>query len=159
VGLGPTTVVRLESTLAHEDLRYWSGPGGLLSAWAPVRPQSEARASTNGELTDDPGASRACENGRQAWSKVRERDRHGQTSGDRPAYLRLLAPLVRVGPVDTPPRHHQFARRRPIFGRFACRCTAAVVTVPPRPLSCPQVVDNYVDKACCERQTPCTISG
>lgn len=48
VGLGPTTVVRLESTLAHEDLRYWSGPGGLLSAWAPVRPQSEARASTTG---------------------------------------------------------------------------------------------------------------
>jgi len=44
VGLGPTTVVRLESTLAHEDLRYWSGPGGLLSAWAAGgRPQSETR--------------------------------------------------------------------------------------------------------------------
>jgi hypothetical protein len=62
VGLGPTTVVRLESALAHEDLRYWSGPGGLLSAWAAEgQPQSagpsyavRAKAILGG-VTGDPG--------------------------------------------------------------------------------------------------------
>ena len=80
VGLGPATVVRLESTLAHEVLRYWSGPVGPLSAGGRPNGRNRKPAPRPAPGGSDHGVSRACENGRQACAKVREREPHGQTS-------------------------------------------------------------------------------
>ena len=88
VGLGPATVVRLESTLAHECLRNWSGPVGLstlvvvrwLAAAVARRASAAIGNPRGGARREPPPGSRACENGRQAASTVRERTVQGQTS-------------------------------------------------------------------------------
>ena len=77
--------------------------------------------------------------------------RAGSNSRRPPGIPAALAPVRPAGGGDTPRCRAQFGRARPIFGRFGCRVAAAVVTVPPRPIPFPQVVDNRVDKACCGR--------
>ena len=150
VGLGPTTVVRLESTLAHEVLRYWSGPVGPLSAGGRRGGRNRKPAPRPAPDRSSHGVSRACENGRQACSKVREREPQGkpahQVSSGRAKPRPIAAPRSSP-PRDTPTHSRSF----PAGGKFSVVWLAppALVLLPsvlvPPPY--PQVVDKCVDKA------------
>jgi hypothetical protein len=162
VGLGPTTVVRLESTLAHEDLRYWSGPGGLLSAWAAGgRPQWEARG--DGPRWLAPEIERVT--GMRKRPTGRFQGTRARTAGsNQPRATRHTEGCQGANIThDNAFRHGHAGCEPPIsparaqFGPFRLPGGSAVVNVRPRPIPCPQVVDNYVDKAQCWTQAhdPC----
>lgn len=140
VGLGPATVVRLESTLAHEVLRYWSGPVGLLSAGGRQDGRNRKPAPPPAPGGSSDGVSRACENGRQACSKVRERQPQGQTSLG-PGGIRDEPPRSSTAG-RTPPCGHaarltDFVWDRQNFRRAACSAGLDLVSVRPRPTAIP----------------------
>jgi len=99
VGLGPTTVVRLEGALAHEVLRYCTAIRGSVlrvvrgtrwdestdstgwteSSWGVDRPQSEARGHVTAVENCHGNTGMRKRPSTQAWTKIREPVRHGQT--------------------------------------------------------------------------------
>ena len=140
VGLGPATVVRLKSTLAHEVLRYWSGPVGLLSAGGdrtaaignPRRDQLREGATTgchgHAKTADRPVPRYASAN------RTVKPARPGTTT------WRIHPPLAPPRPSrqgDTPAQAPLFSCWRQYFRRLACSTGPELVSVRPRPSAVP----------------------